>query len=173
MSGGLDALCGALEDARLRDFVRQPFLASAWYDLLPIRPITMAMAGLVGVPFLALVRSGTISQARYDALKVFHRMFDGATVEDIPSRIPRFNAQYLDFGHTAATQQEPKRIAVRFEGAPAYTAAWQGAMMSAYTEETARLAGGQGVEITMYPPVPAGSHAGFPLVTLVSELRWR
>jgi serine/threonine-protein kinase len=173
MPGGLDALCDALDDARLRDFLRQPFLASGWYDLLPIQPITMTIAAIVGVQFQAMVRTGTISQVRYDAIKVFHRMFDGATVEDIPSRVPRFNAQYLDFGRTVATQPEPKLIVVRFEGAPAYSAAWQGAMMSAYSEETARLAGGQGVEMRMLPPEPAGMHARFPVLTLVSELRWK
>jgi hypothetical protein len=173
LPGGLDALCEALDDARLRDFVRQPFLASGWYDLLPVLPITMAMAEMVGVPFLALVRTGTIAQVRYDALKIFHRMFDGAMVEDIPSRMPRFNAQYLDFGKTVVTQPEPRLIVVRFEGAPAYSSAWQGTMMSAYTEETARLTGGQGVEATVIPPVASGAQAGFPLVTLGTELRWR
>ena len=173
LPGGLDALCELLDDERLRDFVRQRFLASGWYDLLPIQPITMAMASMVGMPFLAMVRTGTIAQVRYDALKVFHRMYDGASVEDMPSRMPRFNAQYLDFGRTTVSLPEPRRMLVRFEGAPAYSAAWQGAMMAAYTEETARLAGAQGVEMTTQAPAPAGAQAGLPLVTLVGEMRWR
>jgi hypothetical protein len=173
LPGGLDALCEALADARLREFARQPFLASGWYDLLPILPITIAMSEMVGVPFLALVRTGTIAQVRYDALKIFHRMFDGATVEDIPARMPRFNAQYLDFGKTVVTQPEPRLIVVRLEGAPAYSAPWQGTMMAAYTEETARLTGAQGVEATVVAPIASGVQAGFPLVTLGTELRWR
>jgi hypothetical protein len=47
---GLDDLCEALDDAALREFVRQPFLASSRYDVLPIRPLMMTLARLLGRP---------------------------------------------------------------------------------------------------------------------------
>jgi hypothetical protein len=170
--GGLDALCDTIDDSPLRDFVRQPFLASGWYDLLPIQPITHALAELVRQPFAAVVRLGTIAQARYDALRVFHRMYDGATVEDMPTRIPRFNAQYLDFGRSEVTSIGPKRILSRLHGAPAFTAEWQSVMMAAYTEESARIGGATGMEVTSLPPVAMPSRNGFRIATIGCELRW-
>ncbi|HEX3345833.1 MAG TPA: hypothetical protein VHS09_14715 [Polyangiaceae bacterium] len=172
LPGGLDAVCEALDDPALRDFVRQPFLASAWYDLLPIQPITQALARLTEQPFAALVRAGTTAQARYDALHVFHRMYDGATVHDMHARIPRFNAQYMDSGRTEVSWTGPTQILSRLHGAPAYAAEWQSAMMAAYTEESARIAGATGVVVTSLPPVALPSHGGFRLATLGCELRW-
>jgi hypothetical protein len=172
MPGGLDALCDALDDPALRDFVRQPFLASGWYDLLPIQPITHALAKLVHRPFAAVVRTGTMAQARYDAVHVFHRMYDGATVEDMPARIPRFNAQYLDFGRSEVTWAGTKRIVSRCHDAPAYSAEWQGTMMAAYTEESARIGGATGAEATTLPIVALPSRGGFRLATIGCELRW-
>jgi hypothetical protein len=123
-------------------------------------------------PFSAVVRSGTIAQARYDALHVFHRMYDGATVEDLPARVPRFNAQYLDFGRSEVIWTEPKRILSRLHETPAYAAEWQSAMMAAYTEESARIGGATGVEVTSLAPVALPSRGGFRIATIGCELRW-
>ncbi|HEY3818031.1 MAG TPA: hypothetical protein VGL81_12715 [Polyangiaceae bacterium] len=172
MPGGLDAFCDVLDDPALRDFVRQPFLASGWYDLLPIQPISHAMAKLLGQPFDAVVRAGTIAQARYDALHVFHRLYDVATVRDMPSRVPRFNAQYLDFGRSEVTWTGPRRLLSRLHEAPAYSAEWQSAMMAAYTEESARIGRAVGVAVTSLPPVALPSRSGFRLVTIGCELTW-
>ena len=172
LPGGLDALCDALDDPALRDFVRQPFLASGWYDLLPIHPITETLAKLVHQPFAAVVRTGTMAQARYDALHVFQRMYDGATVEDMPARVPRFNAQYLDFGRSEVKWSGTKQLVSRIHDAPWYSAEWQSAMMAAYTEESARISGATGVTVTPLPPVALPSHGGFRVVTLGCELRW-
>jgi serine/threonine protein kinase len=173
LPGGLEGLCDAIEDVRVREFLRQPFLAGSLYDLLPIMPTTAAIATLAGATFEGIVRTGTMQQVRYDAGHVYRLMFDGATVEDMPSRIPRFNARYLDFGRSEVTRTGPNTFLSRYVGAPAYAAAWQGAMMAAYTEEAARLAGANGVEVVLRTPTPSGHLQGFPLVDHALELHWR
>jgi serine/threonine protein kinase len=172
LPGGVDELCAALDDARLHAFVRQPFLASAWYDVLPMYPLTAALAALVGRPYDAFVRAGILEQARHDALHVFHRMYDGATVEDLVRRMPRFDAQYFDFGRTVIGLQAPGHIVVELRETPAYATPWLGRMKSAYTEEAARILGARRAECVERPPAPAGSRDGFPLVSLAADLRW-
>src|SRR5262249_31940590 len=71
LPGGLDARCDAIEDVRVRDFLRQPFLAGTLYDLLPIVPTTAAIATLLGATFEGIVRAGTMQQVRYDSEHVY------------------------------------------------------------------------------------------------------
>ncbi len=73
--GGLPGFREALADARLRDFVAQPFLASARYDVLPMVPLFATLARLCGVPFGALVEEASAVQCRYDVKTVFKMMF--------------------------------------------------------------------------------------------------
>src|SRR5437868_1124806 len=74
--GGLDALVAAFDGRRLGYFVRQPFLASARYDVLPFVPIFDAAATLLGVTLDGLVRTTTAEQTRYDAKTAYKRIFD-------------------------------------------------------------------------------------------------
>jgi hypothetical protein len=172
LSGGVDQFCEALVDARLHDFVRQPFLASAWYDVLPMYPLASTLAGLLGAPFEEFVRAGIAQQARYDATHVFHRMYDGAAVEDIPVRLSRFEGQYLDFGRTDSTLEGAGRMVARLHDVPAYVAPWLATMKAAYTEEAARIVGASGAQCTALPSVPSGTRAGFPLVLVTCDMRW-
>jgi hypothetical protein len=89
-----------------------------------------------------------------------------------PARVPRFNAQYLDFGRSDVIWTEPKRILSRLHETPAYAAEWQSAMMAAYTEESARIGGATGVEVTSLAPVALPSRGGFRIATIGCELRW-
>ena len=38
---------GKLDDERIVTFLRQPFLAASWYDLLPLFPINVALARML------------------------------------------------------------------------------------------------------------------------------
>jgi hypothetical protein len=113
-----------------------------------------------------------MAQARYDALHVFHRLYATSTITDMPTRVPRFNAQYLDFGRSEVVWSGPKQLVSRLHDAPAYSAEWQNAMMAAYTEESARIGGATGVVVTSLPPVALPSRGGFRLATIGCELRW-
>jgi len=170
---GLDELCAALPDDALRAFVRQPFLASTRYDVLPFFPITHTLARLVGVPFEKLLRTSTIAQVHYDAKHVYKRIFDSRRPEDVAERIGRFNSQIYDFGSYSGRMIEPKRIAITFENIPAYLEPWIGPMHLVYAEESLRIAGGADVTVVSTRSESAGVLDGFPLISIRTELRWR
>jgi hypothetical protein len=170
--GGIDRFCGALADARLAAFVTQPFLASGFYDLLPIYPLTATLAALLRIPFDRFVREGTFEQARYDAAHVFRRMFEGKTVEDIPGCVERLEAQYYDFGRTEARMPSPGLIVLHLHDAPEYVSPWLTAMKAGYAEEAARIVGASRPHCTGCTPVPGGKRDGHPLVSVWCELRW-
>ena len=171
--GGLDAFCAAVSDPRLSAFVRQPFLASARYDILPFLPIFATLARIVDVPFERFVREAAAAQARYDAHTVFKAMWSNATVEKIAVRAGRFGAQYYDFGEFEGASPEPGVLLLRHAELPAYLYPWYGPMHVAYTEECLRMLGC--VDVTSAPRgvVACGAREGFSLVSIETELRWR
>jgi hypothetical protein len=169
--GGVDGLCEALTDPSLQQFVRQPFLATAKYDVLPFVPLSATLARLFSQPFETFVRTVTIAQARYDARTVFKRLYDGATKQDAPARIARFEAQHNDFATFSAWFDGPDVLILQHAGIPAYLSPWYVAMHPVYTEEATSLIGAPAVA-TERPPSPAGKRDGFELVTSRCEVRW-
>ncbi len=170
--GGLDAFCDALDDASLRPFLHQPFLASARFDVLPFVPLFATLARLTGGNFVDLVRSATAAQCRYDARTVYRAIFSTDSATDVPERISRFCAQYYDYGTYHATMTRPNRVVVVHGEIPEYAYAWQGPMHIAYTEECARIVGATGVMPLSHVVTPAGKKGNLPLVTMQTEFAW-
>jgi hypothetical protein len=171
LPGGVDQLCSTLSDKGLSAFVTQPFLASGFYDVLPIYPLTATLAAMARVPFERFLREGSFEQARYDAAHVFRRMYDGAGIEDVPERVARFEAQYYDFGRTEA-RLSPGLIVLHRHDVPEYVSPWLASMKSGYTEEVARIVGASRPHCTARTPVPGHPREGYPLVSISCELRW-
>jgi tRNA A-37 threonylcarbamoyl transferase component Bud32 len=172
LPGGLDELVDALEEPSLRTFVRQPFLASSRYDVLPIRPLLAVLARLLGRPFIELTRETAAAQARYDARTVFRQMFGGATLDDWHERATRFGAQYYTFGRFEGKREGPGVALTIHEGVPEYLAPWYGPMQAAYAEETIRVLGGKNVKGEALPWHRSGELDGLVLVTTCTRTRW-
>jgi serine/threonine protein kinase len=173
LPGGLDALVAAFEDDRLGPFMRQPFLASARYDILPLVPIFAAAARVLGVPMDTLVRTTTAEQARYDARKVYKRIFDANDVAAVAERFARFNTQMYDFGRYESSVPEPGQLVIIHAEMPAYVRPWYGPMHEAYTRAAMEILGAKEITMLSATVEPAGSKGAFPLVTFRTEYRWR
>lgn len=171
--GGLDAFCDALDDSRLRDFVRQPFLATSRYDVLPFYPLTAALAQMVNAPYVDFVRRASAGQARYDARSAYKRIFEGGTVNDIATRIARFNSNYYDFGEFVGEVRSPSELAIEHRSVPAYFVPWFAPMNEGYTVECARMAGAREARATASEPVPAGARGTFELVSFRVDVTWK
>ncbi len=169
--GGLDAFCRELEDPTVRDFIRQPFLATGRYDVLPIVPLMATAARLIGVPWDTFVRTSTQAQTRYDARTVYKRLYDGATKQDTPARIARFEAQHNDYATFSAWFDGPHKLILQNEGFPAYLWPWFSVMQPAYTEEATAIVGAPARAVSL-PFVHTGKREGFDVGTTRCEVRW-
>jgi serine/threonine protein kinase len=172
-SVGLEKFMAELDDERLRAFIRQPFLASGRYDVLPYRPLFATLARMQGTSMDTLVRTSTIAQVRYDAKTAYRMILDTQNPEDIATRMGRFNLQMYDFGAYAATLPEKNRVVLDFVGIPADLEPWFAPMHVAYAEESLRLAGARDLSVTSHAGRAAGVQAGYPLRAYRTELRWR
>jgi serine/threonine protein kinase len=169
---GLDELVDALDDATLREFVVQPFLASSRYDILPLRPLEAKLAQLLGQTFDELVAKGARAQVRYDARTVFKHLFGGATLGDWHERAVRHSAQYYGFGHLVAERDGENAVVLRHVGMPAYLEPWFAPMQRAYSAETVRMLGGANVEAEPLAVVAGPEVHGFATVTSGTRVSW-
>jgi serine/threonine protein kinase len=169
---GLDVFVEKLTDEGLRAFIRQPFLATARYDILPFVPLHGALARHLGVSLEELVRTLAAAQASYDATHVYKTIFDAHRPEDLADRFARFNAQVYDFGRFTGRLVEPKRIVLDYEEIPAFIGPWFGPMHIAYALESMRMCGAENVTVAARQQRDGGTRKGFPLVSYRTELLW-
>jgi hypothetical protein len=96
--GGWAGLVASL-GGELAEFARQPFLATAFYDLLPLVPLIEALARLQKQPFQDFVRRRARGQARSDCDGVY-RAFIGrrGSERQIFDGIVKTSARIYDFG---------------------------------------------------------------------------
>ena len=172
VSGGLPAFCAALDDRRLVEFVRQPFLAATRYDILPMLPLNAALASLLGRTLAQLSRQGALAQARFDARHVYSSMVKKASLADLSTRLPRFGVQYYDFGGYTGRDEAPGHVVLRRTGLPRYIVPWYAPMQAAYMEEIVRQLGARQAEATPRREEPAGADRGFEICTLDTDVRF-
>jgi hypothetical protein len=169
--GGVDALCEALGDEALGAFVRQPFLASSRYDILPMLPLNTAIAELLGTTLARFSRDAAFGQARYDARHVYRPLVDAHTLTDLATRLPRFGIQYYDFGGYECTEVAPGHLVIRRTGLPRYIVPWYAPMQAAYMEEIVRQLGARRSEAAARRETSDGYDRGIEVCTLDTDVR--
>jgi len=171
--GGLTALDEEMADPGLSAFVRQPFLPASRYDILPILPLNVAIARLLGKALEELAYEQGIAQARFDARYVYKRIFDAASGDALPDGLARLVGQYYDTGEATAEQPDPGHIVLRRKRLPAYVLPWFAPVQAAYAEEIVRLKGARIVESATREPMDAGKRRGIDMVDLDLDVRWK
>ena len=130
VEGGMERVRFELADAKLREFLSQPFLAGSWYDLLPVVPLAATIALLERSSLEDFVRRSARRQALYDARHVHRRFSLGHPPSSLVPRLPRLFMQYTDFGGAEVADMgelsgaEAGQGAVVRTGVPVYILPW-------------------------------------------------
>ena len=171
--GGLDGFAQTLDDARLRAFLDQPFLAASRYDILPMLPLSAALASRTGKPLQVYATQQGAAQARHDVERVYRRSFEIMKVEDPVRSMNRFEMLYYDFGDCSGEVLGHGHVVQHRRGLPEYLLPWFAPMHAAYVEELFRMKGVAHVETVCRPATPAGTLHGLKIVDLDTDIRWR
>ena len=179
VEGGMKQVAATLPEGPLRKFSSQMFVAIGWYDALPIRPITEALAKLEGLSWEDSVIQGSMDVARRD-LNIFRRvLFKAVSPERVVERLQAASLQYFDFGKTEIIESAEGRSAARFLGVPETLAEWFTRMMRGYASVLIEAAGGSEpqirgqIEPITDPMIVAGSNTGpAKLVNVRVEMQW-
>lgn len=169
--GGGDAVKARCGDASLTQFAEQIFLASAWYDALPIVPLTQAMSAITGQSFTALVREGARQRVADDLNGVYRLLFRVASPEMVAPRLVRGFGKYFDFGRAETVRLESGRLTVDQHGVPRYLARWYESATATFFDVTLRHAGARDTTFgwTSRADAPV---AGHDTVSLRCDIGW-
>ena len=172
LPGGLDALRGEL-DAELREFfLDESFLASSWYDILPIIPISQAAARVKGIAHRELVRANAAWIADRDMRGVHRFILRVASAKLVVGRLPRLSMQYFDFGDTDGRMVDERRFETTRVGIPVVLADWMVWVIEGFTPVVLQAAGARVVLVEQLGREPDGRMAGMDTVRIELAIRW-
>ena len=171
--GGHRAALEALGRPAVREFFDQPFLASSYYDVFPLAMAGIGCSRALGVSFLDFVAQRSRWQAAEDVKGVYRLVLKVAAPQMLASRLPRFIAQYFDFGGVELVDVQPGRVSAMRTGIPAPLAEWYIAVSEPYVEVILEKAGAKNVVTTKNLPIDLEEHAhGVDLLRIPMLIEW-
>jgi hypothetical protein len=170
--GGQAAIVAQLRDPTLRAFLSQPFLASSWYDILPMLPLGAAVARLVGMTLDDFLRFRTRLQAESDMRGVYKVLLQFVTVESLALRIPRIANTYYDFGSADSRLVSPGHVESRRTGVPEFLLPWHNPVSETYMERVISLGGGKTPRVKVTRVERDGSAHGVRVAAVTFGLQW-
>ncbi len=151
IDGGIGVLAASMRDAQLRDYVTQTFLASTFYDALPLVSASAAAATLANVPLETFAQNQGRAQAKYDAEHAYKAFVQGRSIDDFPSRCKLIAGRYYDFGEWEANSFSPGTITFVARGIPGWAAPWFGPMLGGYTSTLVQFVARKNASCSVYP----------------------
>ncbi len=170
--GGQAAIVAQLRDPALRAFLSQPFLASSWYDILPMLPLGAAVARVVGMPLDEFLRFRTRLQAESDMRGVYKLLLHFVTVEALALRIPRIASTYYDFGTADARLIAPGHVESVRTGVPEMLLPWHNPVSETFMERVISLGGGKNPSVKVTRVERDGAAHGVRVAAVTFSLRW-
>ncbi|NUP13139.1 MAG: hypothetical protein HOW73_44430 [Polyangiaceae bacterium] len=172
LQAGIGALVAEIASPELRDFITQPFLASGWYDALPVPALVAyeARALRMTVNDYSLYR--TRYQARRDLGGVYAWVLRIARPQDVALRLPAVMVRMFDFAKCDVACVQDGTLETIFRGIPAPLEPWLRNGLLIYAQTALKLAGAKTVELEQMNAPVEGERAGVPLVMMHVRLRW-
>lgn len=153
--GGIER-ADAVVAPEMAEYFRQPFLASAWYDLYPLCHVGPPMAADMGIPYLKLVRDRTRWQAERDIKGVYRILLRAVSAERLARIVPRQIQQSFNFGEVQCRVVHKGHVTGTMRGIPWALLPWLSVVVEEYTTVVIERSGGKSphVTITRDGPMP-------------------
>jgi hypothetical protein len=170
--GGLEAVLKLVEDAETRDFLRQKFMPTEWYDYLPVLVLAGAAVAASGREADDIISEGAIKHAEQDLGGVYRILLFFTTPETAMRRMPVVHKQYFDFGD-ADVRIVGKGVAESFiTGVPAIAAPFYELYVGEFVNRLLVLSGGKNPHAQWAEPEPDGEKAGIQTVEIRVRTTW-
>lgn len=172
LPGGCDAVAALLPTEAHRSFYRQPFLASRFYDVMPMLFCDAAAAKVAGVPLDESLRSGTRRQA-YRVLSGIYKSFVRLMVPSaVAWAIPRLASNYYDFGAVSTERLGVQHVRGRVVGVPEVLASWYALTSLEFVLVALELCGCVRPSLEMRALEGRSLRDGFVMLDLDFDIRW-
>ena len=141
LPGGVDAMKAAFDDPAVAAFFDQTFLASTFYDVMPLAHAGVICADLSGLPFFDFVKRRAIAQAESDIRGIYKWLLSVLSPRMVGSRLTKVLSQYLDYLEFELVESTPRRVIGRLKGIPPELKGWQSAVFEAYYTHVFEMGG--------------------------------
>jgi serine/threonine protein kinase len=170
LEGGVGALAASMPNAVLRDYITQTFLASTFYDVLPLVTASAAAANLVNIPLETFAQNQGRAQALYDVGHAFRAFVQGRSIEDFPSRCKLIASRYYNFGEWEATSGSPRTVTFVVKGIPAWASPWFAPMLGGYVSAMVQCVAKKNASCTVHPTRRDGTTDGIQTVIVEMDI---
>lgn len=169
--GGIDGLLRAYRDPRLAPFMSQQFLASSFYDILPLVTSAHVAARLGGRSFGEFLRVRSRDQAERDLGGIYRLLLLWTSPANVVQRYAKIQQQYFSFGAARAEQVSHNHAILTREKIPEMLADWFAAVQPPFLEVALPGAGAKNL-YTRAETIPDGTTLGLPAATVVLDVTW-
>jgi hypothetical protein len=171
VAGGVAGVADRL-DAPHRTFFLDMFLASGWYDALPLVLVAKAIASAMRLDVAEYQRTSALWHAERDMKGAYAPVLQVDTPEAVCRRFANIYALCYDFGRAEVVKEEPRCIHACASGMPEPLAEWWMRASESYMEPVLRAAGAVRPRLIWDSPVADGERHGMPLVRITSRTCW-
>lgn len=172
VKGGVAAMNAAFDSDELRAYFAQPFVASGWYDVMPLVYAGDVCARLMGVPLDTFLRARAKHQVDLDLAGVYGFLARFANKGLIARGVSDATARYFDFLTVESHQTLPDRVETHINGVPVAIVDWMGVLMVAYSDAVFDAVGKPGHAARYRRGVTRAQKYGVPITDFVIEIRW-
>ena len=172
VTGGVLALLERIGDATITEFATQHFMASSWYDALPMMPLSLAHARALGLPFHQHLRDRGRWVAENDVPGIYRVILRLASPDLVISRLPRAAMQYFNFGRSETVTVRQGLARVSQEGVPQTLVPVIAATTEGFVCATMEMAGGRRVQVRCIEATKDGDRGGVQTSRIVVEVAW-
>ena len=170
---GSAAAIERVEDPEVQRFLRQSFAASGWYDIFPMIALIVQVARIRGVPYFTAVSDLSRMMALADLNGLYRALLRVVSPSLVAPRLPRIQAQYLNFGSLAVDETGPNHCKVVRSDHPHLLVHWYVAVAHGFVPCVLEHAGAKDVRVRWDPPESEGTDAdGFERVGLRFTIQW-
>jgi hypothetical protein len=170
--GGTAAMNAAFRDPRLASYFDQKFLASSWYDIIPVITSAYVVARLAKMTFPDFMRMRTRIQAEADLGGIYRLLLQLTSPVQLVTRYAAVQAQFFDFGTASGRLVERNHAEVEHRKVPAMFTDWFTNANEVYLELAVSRSGARNVRVATEPIVLAGDVHGVPAVDLKFSITW-
>lgn len=171
--GGLAAYLEHLEP-EIAEFLMQKFVTSGWYDALPMMPMAITHARMLGSVLHYHCRDRGRIVAERDIPGVYRTFLKLVSPDLLVGRLPRAATLYFDFGKATYQMLPPGRARTRLAGLPYTLAPMLAGVIEGFVGAALTLSGGKDVQVrTLDVTYDGGAVAGIPTAAVRHEASWR
>lgn len=168
--GGWDRVVESLAPD-VKPFFAQIHLASAWYDAMPLVPMTEAAARVAGTSFEEVVTGNARWMARRDLTATYRFLFKVLAPGFVAPRLPTLSLRYFQLGEVR-TVPEHERLTAGMTRVPRALAPWLACAVRAFVEEALQISGASRVTVESHTTNDHDVVAGVPTCTLHLAISW-